>query len=88
MHKCVKDEQQSSGRGLLLTISTSIDKYLYVGEIRQKTHPMSKETHSSVQSKGTNHSATRGITWIKGPTYTSKPTYQKLRNVEMGLGDT
>ena len=29
----------------------SVDKYLYAGEIRQKTHFKSKETHSSIQGK-------------------------------------
>ena len=51
MHKCIKYEYQPSGRGLLLTISTSVGKYLYAGEIRQKTLLKSMKTHSSIQGK-------------------------------------
>ena len=37
--------------GLLLTISTSVGKYLYAGELREKTHFMSRKTHSIDQGK-------------------------------------
>jgi len=37
--------------GLLLTISTSVGKYLYAGELTEKTHFMSKETHFTDQGK-------------------------------------
>ena len=36
LHKYIKCEHQHSGRGLLLTISTSVGKYLYAGELREK----------------------------------------------------
>jgi len=55
LHKYIKCEHQHSGRGLLLTISLSVGKYLYAGEIRVKTHFMSRETHSSVQGKMRNY---------------------------------
>ena len=45
----MKYKHQPSGRGLLLTISTSVGKYLYAGEIRKKTHLKSKDTQPSVQ---------------------------------------
>ena len=51
MHKYIKCEHQHSGRGLLLAISMSVGKYLYAGELREKTHFMSRETHSSIQGK-------------------------------------
>src|SRR6185436_20836265 len=51
LHKYIKCKHQHSGRGLLLTISTSICKYLYAGEIRVKTHFKSMETHSSIQGR-------------------------------------
>ena len=38
LHKYIKYEHQPSGRSLLLTISTSVGKYVYAGEIRMKTH--------------------------------------------------
>ena len=65
MHKCIKYEYQPSGRGLLLTIFTSVGKYLYVGLTRQKTHLRSKKTHSSIQGKRrrpirARHSASHG----------------------------
>ena len=34
LHKHIKCKHQHSGRGLLLTISTSVGKYLYAGELR------------------------------------------------------
>ena len=34
-----------------MTISTSVGKYLHAGELREKTHHKSKETHSSIQGK-------------------------------------
>ena len=63
---------------------------MYAGEIRKKTHLMSNVTHFSTLGKRvlTNQSMTRGVTWIKGLTCTSKLTYQKLRHAEMGLGPT
>ena len=51
LHKHMKCKHQHSGWGLLLTISTSVGKYLYAGEIRVKTHFMSRETHSTDQGK-------------------------------------
>jgi len=54
LHKHIKCEHQLSGRSLLLTISTSVGKYLNAGELREKTHRKSKETHSIDQgAKGT-----------------------------------
>ena len=47
----MKYKHQHSGRGLLLTISTSVGKYLYVGELIEKTHFMSRKTHSIDQGK-------------------------------------
>ena len=47
----MKCKHQHSGRGLLLTISTSVGKYLYAGELWEKTHFMSRETHSTDQGK-------------------------------------
>ena len=43
-------------QGLLLTISMSVGNYLYAGEIRVKTHFMSRETHFLVQGKRRNQS--------------------------------
>ena len=40
LHKCIKDKHQHSGRGLLLTIFTSVGKYFYAGQLREKTHPL------------------------------------------------
>ena len=37
--------------GLLLTIFTSVGKYLYAGELSEKIHFMSRETHTSIQGK-------------------------------------
>ena len=34
----IKDKHQPSSRDLLLTISTSIGKYLYESQLREKTH--------------------------------------------------
>ena len=51
LHKEIKDEHQPSGRNLLLTISTSVGKYLCAGQLRKKTHLKSKETHPSIQVK-------------------------------------
>jgi len=39
LHKCIKDENQPSGRGLLLIISANVGKYLYAGVISDKTTP-------------------------------------------------
>jgi len=47
----MKYKHQHSGRGLLLTISTSVGKYLYAGELREKTHFMSRKTQSTDQGK-------------------------------------
>ena len=47
----MKSEHQPSGRGLILTISTSVGIYLYVGEIKVKTL-YEQETHSTIQRKG------------------------------------
>ena len=52
--------------GLLLTIFTSVGKYLYAGELKEKTHFKSKETHSSIQGKRrrpirARHSASHGF---------------------------
>jgi len=55
LHKYIKCEHQHSGRGLLLTISMSVGEYLYAGKLREKTHFMSRETHSSVQGKMRNY---------------------------------
>ena len=55
LHKYIKCEHQPSGRGLLLTISTSVGKYLYVGELGEKTHFMSRETHPTDQGKMRNY---------------------------------
>ena len=55
-HKYIKCEHQPSGRGLLLTISMSVGKYLYAGELTEKMHFMSKETHSIDQGKMRNQS--------------------------------
>ena len=35
----------------MLTISMSVGKYLYAGELREKTHFMSRKTHSTDQGK-------------------------------------
>ena len=51
MHKYIKCKHQYSGRGLLLTISASVGKYLYVGELKEKTHFMSRKPHSTDQGK-------------------------------------
>ena len=55
LHKYTKCEHQPSGRGLLLTISTSVGKYLYAGELIEKTHFMSRESHSTDQGKMRNY---------------------------------
>ena len=55
LHNYIKYKHQHSGRGLLLTISTSVGNYLYAGEISVKKHFMSRETHSSVQGKMCNY---------------------------------
>jgi len=47
----MKYKHQPSGRGLLLTISTSVGKYLHTGELREKTHFMSRKTQSTDQGK-------------------------------------
>jgi len=47
----MKYKHQPSGRGLLPTISTSVGKYLYAGELREKTHFMSRKTQSTDQGK-------------------------------------
>ena len=65
MHKCLKYEHQPCGRGLLLTIFTSVGKYLDAGVIREKTHLKSIETHSSMKGKmrrpiRAHHSASHG----------------------------
>ena len=52
----MKYKHQPSGRGLLLTISTSVGNYLYAGELTEKTHFMSRETHSTYQGKMRNQS--------------------------------
>ena len=54
LYKYIKCKHQHSGRGILLTISTSVGKYLYVGELTEKTHFMSRETHSIDQGKRRN----------------------------------
>ena len=51
MHKYIKCKHQHSGRGLLLTNSMSVGKYLYAGELREKTHFMSRKTQSTDQGK-------------------------------------
>ena len=51
LHKYIKCKHQHSGRGLLLTISTSVGNYLYAGELSEKIHFMSRETHTSIQGK-------------------------------------
>jgi len=51
LYKHMKYKHQHSGRGLLLTISTSVGKYLYAGELREKTHFMSRKTQSTDQGK-------------------------------------
>jgi len=51
LYKHMKYKHQPSGRGLLLTISTSVGKYLYAGELREKTHFMSRKTQSTDQGK-------------------------------------
>ena len=38
LHKYIKYEHQPSGRSLLLTISTSVGKYLYAGQLKEKAH--------------------------------------------------
>ena len=55
MHKYIKSEHQPSGRGLLLTIFMSAGKYLYAGELMEKTHFMSRETHSTDQGEMRNY---------------------------------
>jgi len=66
LHKHMKCKHQNSGRGLLLIISTSVGKYFYAGELKEKTHFKSKETHSSIQGKRrppirARHSASHGF---------------------------
>ena len=57
--------------GLLLTISTSVGKYLYANELMQKTHFMSRETHFLVQGKRRNQSEHE----IQAETDQKKPKY-------------
>ena len=40
------------------------------------------------EKSSTNQSAEFRLTWIKGPTCSTKPTYQRLRHVEKEQGDT
>ena len=54
-----------------MTISTSVGKYLYAGEIRLKTHFMSRETHFLVQGKRRNQSEHE----IQAETDQNKPKY-------------
>ena len=55
LHNYINYKYHHSGRGLLLTIFTSVGNYLYAGEIRVKTPFMSREIHSSVQGKMCNY---------------------------------
>ena len=71
MHKCIKYEYQPSGKGLLLTNSTSIGEYLYVGILRYETNQKEKINKLSIQGKTspTNQLAPFSLTWMKEPTY-------------------
>ena len=75
LHKHMKCKHQHSGRGLLLTISTSVGKYLYAGEIRVKTHFKSMETHSTDQGKMRNQSENTSQAQLdqNKPMHLSKP---------------
>ena len=75
LHKYIKCKHQHSGRGLLLTISTSVGKYLYAGEIRVKTHFMSRKTHSIDQAKMCNQSENTSQAQLdqNKPMHPSKP---------------
>ena len=75
MHKYIKREHQHSGRGLLLTISMSAGKYLYACELREKTHFMSRETHSTDQGKMGNQSGNMSQAQLdqNKPMHPSKP---------------
>ena len=60
---------------LLLTISMSVGNYLYAGEIRVKTHFMSRETHSTDQGKMRNQSENTSQAQLdqNKPMHPSKP---------------
>ena len=76
----IKDKHQPSGRDLLLTISTSIGKYLYESQLREKTHNQEQGNTplNPRQKVSTNQSVPSfSLTWIKGPTNTSN----RLRTV-------
>ena len=81
----MKCKHQHSGRGLLLTITTSIGNYLYAGEIRVKTHFMSRETHSTDQGKMRNQleNMSQAQSDQNKPMQPSKPVI----NLRYGLND-
>ena len=82
----MKCKHQHSGRGLLLTISTSVGKYLYAGELREKTHFMSRKTQSTDQGKMRNQpeNASQAQLDQNKPMHPSKPA--KDKPCPMGLG--
>ena len=64
----------------------SVGNYLYAGEIRVKTHFMSRKTHSIDQAKMCNQSENTSQAQLdqNKPMHPSKPAYDRPR--PMGLG--
>jgi hypothetical protein len=65
LHKYIKCEHTSSSRDLLQIISISVGKYLYAGEIRQKTNLKEQGIVLPIQGKRlrlirVRHSASHG----------------------------
>ena len=51
MHKYIKCKHQHSGSGLLLTISTSVGKYLYAGELSKKKNTLHEQGNTLHRSR-------------------------------------
>jgi hypothetical protein len=84
----MKYKHQPSGRGLLLTISSSVGKYLYAGELREKTHFMSRKTQSTDHGKMSNQpeNASQAQLDQNKHMHPSKPAKDKPCPMGLGLG--